>query len=208
MKRRDFVRKSMGASLAAGSAMAVNPCWKAFGRSQAQPSYDLVAVKGGGPGVMFDRAIQSLGGMEKYVKKGQTVVIKPNIGWVALPERAANTNPVLVGRIVEHCFAAGAKDVLVFESNTESFNDYLARVIGGLGVEARDAADNASRQGMVVRQFQNLRDSTSGVSLDEELFSQENGVQYEIAVPVLNPPSGDVLEAIFVAWVKARNPGG
>ncbi len=115
MKRRDFVRKSIGAGLAAGSAMALNPCWKAFGRSQARPAYDLVAVKGGGPGVMFDRAIQSLGGMEQYVKKGQTVVIKPNLGWDALPERAANTNPVLVARIVEHCFAAGAKNVLVFD---------------------------------------------------------------------------------------------
>lgn len=64
---------------------------------------------------------------------------------------------------------ANLKDILIFESNTESFDDYLARVIGGLGVEARDAADNASRQGMVLSQFENLRDSTSGVSLDEEL---------------------------------------
>jgi len=53
-----------------------------------------------------------------------------------------------------------------------------------------------------------LRPANPSVPLDEELFSEENGVQYEIAVPILNPPSGDVLEAIFVAWVKARNPGG
>ena len=64
---------------------------------------------------------------------------------------------------------ANLKNVLVLESNTESFDDYLAMVIGGLGVEARDAKDNSSRQEMVVTQFQNLRDSTSGVSLDEEL---------------------------------------
>lgn len=53
-----------------------------------------------------------------------------------------------------------------------------------------------------------LRPANPSVPLDEELFSEENGVQYEIAVPILSPPSGDVLEAIFVAWVKARNPGG
>ncbi|MCK4965831.1 flagellar hook-associated protein FlgK [bacterium] len=64
---------------------------------------------------------------------------------------------------------ANLKNVLVLESNTESFDDYLAMVIGGLGVEARDAKDSASRQEMVVTQFKNLRDSTSGVSLDEEL---------------------------------------
>ena len=64
---------------------------------------------------------------------------------------------------------ANLKNVLVLESNTESFDDYLARVVGGLGVEARDAKDNASRQKMVVTQFENLRNSTSGVSLDEEM---------------------------------------
>ncbi len=115
MKRRDFVRKSLTAGFAAGSAMAAGPYARAMGRIHLAASYDLVAAKGGMPGQMFDRAIQSLGGMEKYVRKGQTVVIKPNIGWDVLPERAANTNPELVGRIVEHCLAAGARDVLVFD---------------------------------------------------------------------------------------------
>ena len=77
MKRREFVRKSLGAGLAAGSAMAINPYVKAFGRTLPVAAYDLVAVKGGQPGQMFDRAIQSMGGMEQYVKKGQTTPI-PN----------------------------------------------------------------------------------------------------------------------------------
>ena len=115
MKRREFVKKGIGAGLAAGSAMALTPYMKAFGGPAQAGSYDLVAVKGGEPGQMFDQAILSLGGMEKYVKSGQTVVIKPNIGWDATPERAANTNPQLVGRMVEHCLSAGAKDVLVFD---------------------------------------------------------------------------------------------
>jgi uncharacterized protein (DUF362 family) len=115
MKRREFVRKGIGAGIAAGSSMAMsslNPLW---GKNTTLQNYDLVAVKGGEPGVMFDRAIQSLGGMEKYVKRGQRVVIKPNMGWDAVPERAANTNPALIARIVEHCLAAGAKDVYVFD---------------------------------------------------------------------------------------------
>jgi len=115
MKRRDFVRKGLGAGIAAGSAMAMTPYTKAWGNISMFQNYDLVAVKGGEPGAMFDRAIQSMGGMEAFVKKGQKVVIKPNIGWDAVPERASNTNPLLVGRIVEHCLAAGAKDVYVFD---------------------------------------------------------------------------------------------
>ncbi|HEC43868.1 MAG TPA: DUF362 domain-containing protein [Bacteroides sp.] len=115
MKRRDFVRKSIGAGIAASSVMALNPYTKLWGKASTLQNYDLVAAKGGEPGAMFDRAIQSMGGMEKFVKKGQKVVIKPNIGWDAVPERAANTNPQLVGRIIEHCLAAGAKDVYVFD---------------------------------------------------------------------------------------------
>ena len=115
MKRRDFVRKGIGAGIAAGSVMALNPYTKLWGNASTMQDYDLVAVKGGEPGAMFDRAIQSMGGMEAFVKKGQKVVIKPNIGWDAVPERAANTNPQLVGRIIEHCLAAGAKDVYVFD---------------------------------------------------------------------------------------------
>ncbi len=52
-----------------------------------------------------------------------------------------------------------------------------------------------------------LRPANPSVPLDEELFSEENGVQQKIPVPILNPPSGRILEAIFVDWVKARNPG-
>jgi uncharacterized protein (DUF362 family) len=115
MKRRDFVRKSLGAGLAAGSVMAVSPYAKAFGKLASAAPADLVAVKGGNPGQMFDRAMQSMGGMESFVKRGQTVVIKPNLGWDSTPERAANTNPELVGRIIEHCLSAGAKDVFVFD---------------------------------------------------------------------------------------------
>lgn len=52
-----------------------------------------------------------------------------------------------------------------------------------------------------------LRPVNPSAPLDENLFSSENGVQYKIPVQILKPPSGEVLEAIFVAWVKARNPG-
>jgi len=71
---------------------------------------------------MFDAAINSLGGMSKFVKKGQTVVVKPNIGWDVSPERAANTNPLLVKRIIEHCLNAGAKEVLVFDNTCDEWS--------------------------------------------------------------------------------------
>lgn len=84
--------------------------------------YDLVAVRDGGPDVMFDKAIASLGGMTKFVKKGQKVVVKPNIGWDVAPERAGNTNPKLVGRIIRHCLDAGASEVYVFDNTCDAWN--------------------------------------------------------------------------------------
>jgi len=83
--------------------------------------YDMAAVLGGEPDVMFDRGIEALGGMSRYVKKGQTVLVKPNIGWDVIPEKAANTNPHLVKRIIEHCYAAGAKKVYVFDHTCDKW---------------------------------------------------------------------------------------
>lgn len=87
----------------------------------APGAYDLVAVKGGEPVAMFDKAMESLGGMKAFVKKGQTVVVKPNIGWDVVPERAGNTNPLLVKRIIEQCFGAGAKEVYVFDNTCDNW---------------------------------------------------------------------------------------
>ena len=69
---------------------------------------------------MFDSGIAALGGMAAFVKKGATVVIKPNIGWDVTPERAGNTNPRLVARIVKHCREAGAKEVYVFDHTCDN----------------------------------------------------------------------------------------
>ena len=94
--------------------------------------YDLAAIKGGEPDAMFDEAIKALGGMSKFVKKGQKVVLKPNIGWDVVPERAGNTNPLLVNRIIKHCFDAGAKDVYVFDHTCDNWN----RCYSNSGIES------------------------------------------------------------------------
>ncbi|MDP4210035.1 MAG: DUF362 domain-containing protein [Bacteroidota bacterium] len=126
MERRDFLFKGIGAGLVAGLAISTDMFAANFNKlptasSSALKPYDLVAVMGGEPEVMFEKGIAALGGMKAFVKKGQTVVIKPNIGWDATPERGANTNPKLIGKIVEHCFRAGAKDVFVFDNTCDNW---------------------------------------------------------------------------------------
>jgi uncharacterized protein (DUF362 family) len=123
MDRRKFISTGIGGGIIAGTSLLWgkrNPLLAAP-RPLSPPSYDLVAVKGGEPEVMFDKAIELFGGMDRFVTKGQTVVVKPNIGWDVSPERAGNTNPKLVKRIIEHCYDAGAKDVFVFDHTCDNW---------------------------------------------------------------------------------------
>lgn len=125
MDRREFLTDSLFASLAGASILSnLNPAEL----SAAQESIpDLVAVKGGEPALMFDKGIEAMGGMKKFVKKGQKVVVKPNIGWDVDPERAGNTNPQLVKRIIEHCYNAGAKEVMVFDNPCDNMQKCYSR---------------------------------------------------------------------------------
>ncbi|MFO7852793.1 MAG: DUF362 domain-containing protein [Bacteroidota bacterium] len=115
MKRRDFFIKSIGAGIAAGAAASMGGYNKLWASTPSAANYDMVAVMGGEPDAMFDKGISALGGITNFVKKGQRVIVKPNIGWDRRPEVAATTNPILVKRIVEHCIRAGASKVYVFD---------------------------------------------------------------------------------------------
>jgi len=77
MKRRDFFKSA---------ALAGISTFFQLGKLKAAPlsvqsSPDLVAIMGGEPDVMLIRALKELGGIKQFVKSGQKVVIKPNIGW-------------------------------------------------------------------------------------------------------------------------------
>ena len=123
MDRRDFIKKGIQAGIIAGTAASFGKYSNLFASQPSLPikNYDLVAVKGGEPDIMFDKAIESLGGMKAFVKKGQKVVVKPNIGWDVPPDRAGNTNPVLVKRIIQHCYEVGAKEVYVFDNTCDDW---------------------------------------------------------------------------------------
>jgi len=135
MKRRDFISKTVFAGITAGTFLSLE---EAFGNSfYQQAPYDLVAVMGGEPEEMFEKGIAALGGMNNFVKAGQMVVVKPNIGWDRRPEFAANTHPGLVAKIVEDCLAAGAKDVFVFDNTCDNWQKAYAT--SGIEKAAKDA---------------------------------------------------------------------
>lgn len=135
MNRREFIKKSFSTGIITTSALTFGNYSRLFANSfltSLDNPYDLVAIRGGEPDLMFDKGIQSYGGMKSFVKKGQTVVVKPNIGWDAVPERGANTNPVLIKRIIQHCLDAGAKDVFVFDHTCDNWK----RCYSNSGIES------------------------------------------------------------------------
>lgn len=137
MKRRDFLKTSA----LAGAALTLNfeGLHAALTNNtvavEAVP--DMVAVMGGEPEVMLDKALEALGGIGKYIKKGQKVVIKPNIGWDRAPEMAGNTNPKLVKALVQKCLAAGADKVTVFDHTCDNWQKCYAT--SGIEEAAKEA---------------------------------------------------------------------
>ena len=76
----------------------------------------LSLAEGSDYGAITRNALNALGGMQKFVKPGNVVVVKPNLGWDRKPEYAANTHPLVVKAIAEECLKAGAKKVKFFDN--------------------------------------------------------------------------------------------
>ena len=137
MKRRDFFKTGAAVTLAAGLNFDKLHAALASKTMAVEAAPDMVAVMGGEPAAMLDKALEALGGISKYVKKGQSVVIKPNIGWDKRPDFAANTNPELIGALVKKCISAGAKKVTVFDHTCDNWQKCYQS--SGIEKAAKDA---------------------------------------------------------------------
>ena len=139
MDRRDFFKKAFSLAALAGisSITKSTPLLAAEKDELKKNPPDLVAVRNSTPDKMFDKGITALGGMKKFIRKGQTVVVKPNIAWIANPEGAADTNPILVKRVIEQCFGAGASKVYVFDHTCD--NCFTTYNVSGIEKAAREA---------------------------------------------------------------------
>jgi uncharacterized protein (DUF362 family) len=135
MDRRSFLK-------AAGTASLFAPVL--IKDALAAREAPLVAVaEGTDYGAITRKAIAAVGGMRKFVKAGDVVVVKPNIGWDRSVELAANTHPLVVRAVVEECLAAGAKRVKVFDNTCNDsrrcyVNSGIEEVLKGIkGVECK-----------------------------------------------------------------------
>jgi uncharacterized protein (DUF362 family) len=108
MDRRHFLKLS-GSFLLLNRLGMTNNLWA------KEPSVVSIS-EGKDYGAITKTAIEAIGGVGRFVKAGNTVVIKPNIGWDRKPEQAATTHPSVIRAIAEECVKAGAKRVKVFDN--------------------------------------------------------------------------------------------
>ena len=106
MTRRKFLKMA-----AAGTALGLagGPSF-----SVAEDEYDL-AVISGEPVAATKKALEAVGGVSRFVKRGQQVVLKPNMSFSRTPEFATTTHPLVVATVAQACIEAGAPQVLVLD---------------------------------------------------------------------------------------------
>jgi uncharacterized protein (DUF362 family) len=114
MNRRQFIREVFLWS--AGATLTI-PRFNILPEALAaeKPQALLSIAKGEEYAALVARVLKPLGGMAQFVRPGDRVVVKPNIGWDRSPEQAANTHPQVVKAVVAQALEAGAKKVLVFD---------------------------------------------------------------------------------------------
>ena len=93
-----------------------------------------IAADDGDAAALTRRAIEAMGGMGRFVAKGDVVAVKPNIGFDRVAAHAANTSPEVVGAVVEAVLAAGAKRVVVTDHSAEDAERCFRR--SGIGPKA------------------------------------------------------------------------
>lgn len=95
--------------------------------SYAEQFPDLVISHGRNPAALARSAVDALGGMKRFVKRGDKVVIKPNMSFGSGPEAGSNTHPAIVREVALMCTQAGASSVAVVDNVLHSPSDCLAK---------------------------------------------------------------------------------
>ena len=106
-----ITRRKLLKMAAAGTALTLagRPSFS-FGKEE----YDL-AVISGEPVAATRKALEAIGGISRFVKKGQRVILKPNMSFSRTPDFSATTHPAVVATVAQACVEAGASQVLVLD---------------------------------------------------------------------------------------------
>jgi uncharacterized protein (DUF362 family) len=132
MNRREFINRSMKAGVsivATGTAAGflynrVLPGTAQIKSQTLLPDYSvtplqkkiLSIVQGNSRKESLNKAIDLLGGISHFIKKGDRVILKPNIAFASSAELGATTHPDIVSTMITLCLKAGASEVAVLDN--------------------------------------------------------------------------------------------
>jgi len=136
MERREFLKKSIWILAGAGLSRYVGLGFRKVANA-GESGAEIVMVKGTDSEKITFRALEMLGGMKQFVKKGQRVVVKPNIAWNRTVEQAANTHPCVVKALIKMCLQVGASQVVVIDNTCNPWN--LTYVTSGMESAVKEA---------------------------------------------------------------------
>ncbi len=129
---------------------------------------------------LTQEAVNAMGGMSRFINKGDIVWIKPNIGWNRRPEQAATTNPDVVATLVSLCWQAGAKRVIVSDNSCNSAVASFARS----GIQ--QASQKAGAECFVMDERRYRKTTLGGKVMPAwELYGDVLGVNKLINVPIV-----------------------
>jgi uncharacterized protein (DUF362 family) len=177
MNRRDFLKSAAITGAALALPTALDPILTRLGAAEKT---DLAVARGTPPAGITRAAVDALGGMKRFVSRGDVVVVKPNIGWDRTPEYAANTNPEVVAALVGLCLEAGAKTVKVFDHPVTD----ARRTYKQSGIADAAAAAGASVTFIDDRKFKDMRingRSLKSWPLYTEVFDADKVINVPIA---------------------------
>jgi uncharacterized protein (DUF362 family) len=129
---------------------------------------------------LTEQALQALGGIERFVSKGDVVWIKPNIGWNRAPELAAGTNPDVVATLTRLCLDAGVKKVKIGDNPCHE----AKQCYRNSGIEEAARAAGAEMVYLDEKRFRTVK--LGGERLDEwQLYPEVLEADLVINVPIL-----------------------
>jgi uncharacterized protein (DUF362 family) len=180
------------------AAAAPVPDWRS---PNAEPAPRVAAARGPDPAANVRRAVAAVGGMERLVRRGESVLIKPNIGWDRLPEQAANTDPQVVAELVRLCLAAGAGRVVVTDISCNDPRRCFARS----GIAA--AATAAGAEVIEARTLRMVAASLAGLSAGLPVVEELLRAARVINVPVVKHHSLSKVTIGMKNWLGVLGQG-
>ncbi len=221
LTRREYLKRGAGAVLTAGVAAAggyllwdptgdagragaaqSTPLWQPtnyFADIELPPSAPRISVAVG-DGQQIDRLVRAAlealdpgAGLGRFIKAGDVVLLKPNVGFDRPSQLGATTHPEVVRSMIRLCLEAGARDVLITDNPIETPQACFSR--SGI---ARVADEEGARVVLPTAQrFETL-------VLRDRPVDRARGEALE-RWPILHAPLSAATKVIGIAPIKDHN---